>query len=232
MLSRKRLNNHGFTMVELLVTIVILGVLMGAAIGAVSWILDDAEDNYYETLEKNVAMGAESYYADHRGSLPKSVGQSRTILIKTLVEQGYLPDVVDRSKKDCSQSENSYVKVTKSSKSNYKYDVYLDCPSYQTTDNTVAKTVNINVTFNAGTNPSATINVSTSSDNQIASYQYYILQNEQQVYMSESITVGNLSSVSRNVDLTSYAPGTVKIVVTAYDVQGTSKTVTKEQTLS
>ena len=113
MLSRKRLNNHGFTMVELLVTIVILGVLMGAAIGAVSWILDDAEDNYYETLEKNVAMGAESYYADHRGSLPKSVGQSRTILIKTLVEQGYLPDVVDRSKKDCSQSENSYVKVTK-----------------------------------------------------------------------------------------------------------------------
>ena len=50
--------------------------------------------------------------------------------------------------------------------------------------------------------------------------------------MSESITIGNLSSVSRNVDLTSYASGTIKIVVTAYDVQGTSKTVTKEQTLS
>lgn len=49
--------------------------------------------------------------------------------------------------------------------------------------------------------------------------------------MSESITVGNSSSVSRNVDLTGYAPGNIKIVVTAYDVHGTSKTVTKEQNL-
>lgn len=231
MMSKKKLNVYGFTMVELLTTILILGVLMGVAIGAVSWILDDADENYYETLEKDIAMGAESYYASHRGSLPKSVGQSRTILIKTLVDQGYLPDVVDRSKKDCSQSEKSYVKVTKSSESNFRYEVYLDCPSYKTEENASAKTVNINVSFSAGANPSATINVSTSSDNQIASYQYYIIQNGQQVYMSESITVGNSSSVSRNVDLTGYAPGNIKIVVTAYDVHGTSKTVTKEQNL-
>ena len=33
-------NESGFTMIELLATITLLGILMGAASGAVSWILD------------------------------------------------------------------------------------------------------------------------------------------------------------------------------------------------
>ena len=90
MFSNNKINRSGFTMVELLVTIIILGILMGVSIGAVSWILQDADERYYESLEKTVAAAAESYYADHRGSLPKAIGQNRKILLKTLVEQGYL----------------------------------------------------------------------------------------------------------------------------------------------
>ena len=66
-------NRSGFTMIELLATITILGILMAVAIGAVSWILDLNEKRYYSTLEKNVDFSAKSYYAAHRACLPKAV---------------------------------------------------------------------------------------------------------------------------------------------------------------
>ena len=109
---KKIKNRCGFTMIELLATITILGILMAVAIGAVSWILDLNEKRYYSTLEKNVALAAESYYADHRASLPSAIGQSRKLLLKTLVEQKYLPDVLDYGKGDCTASLESYVVVT------------------------------------------------------------------------------------------------------------------------
>ena len=49
-----KLNKKGFTLVELLAVITILGILMSVAIGAVSWILESAKDNFYKTLEKNI----------------------------------------------------------------------------------------------------------------------------------------------------------------------------------
>ena len=40
MMMKNIKNRSGFTMIELLATITILGILMAVAIGAVSWILD------------------------------------------------------------------------------------------------------------------------------------------------------------------------------------------------
>ena len=231
MFSNNKINRSGFTMVELLVTIIILGILMGVSIGAVSWILQDADERYYESLEKTVAAAAESYYADHRGSLPKSIGQNRKILLKTLVEQGYLTDVVDRSKQDCTASENSYVKVTKYSKSNYLYTTYLDCPAYRINDNTLTKEIDISIDFDTsdGVNSStASVSINAGTDNKIASYQYHILKDGQTVYTSESIAAGYSDSVNRDIDLKSYVPGNIRIVVTVYDIHGNSKTKQKE----
>lgn len=106
-------NNKGFTMVELLAAIVILGILSAVAIGAVSWILQRSRENYYVTLEKNVTMAGENYYVDNRASLPKSIGQNRRILLKTLVDKKYLPEVLDYNKNDCTASSDSYIKVVK-----------------------------------------------------------------------------------------------------------------------
>ena len=43
-------------MVELLATIVVLGLLMAVAIWAVSLVLNSSEENFYESLEKQVIM--------------------------------------------------------------------------------------------------------------------------------------------------------------------------------
>ena len=41
-----RLNQKGFTLVELLAVITILALLMGVAVGAVSWVLGMAEERF------------------------------------------------------------------------------------------------------------------------------------------------------------------------------------------
>ena len=55
-----RLNQKGFTLVELLAVITILALLMGVAVGAVSWVLGMAEERFYESLEKDLVLAGES----------------------------------------------------------------------------------------------------------------------------------------------------------------------------
>ena len=232
MMMKNIKNRSGFTMIELLATITILGILMAVAIGAVSWILDLNEKRYYSTLEKNVALAAESYYADHRASLPKAVGQSRKLLLKTLVEQKYLPDVLDYGKGDCTASLESYVVVTKYSKKDYLYNVYFDCPAYKTKQEDAIKDLSITINFDYDDKKvkesKANIKINSTEDNKIASYEYIIYKDGQNVYNSENVSAGYVDNINRQVKLKDYVPGNIRIVVTAYDMYGNKKTKEKE----
>ncbi|MDD5888968.1 MAG: type II secretion system protein, partial [bacterium] len=64
-------NNKGFSLVELLAAVVILGLLSTIAIVSVSAILNKAEKNHYDTQQKNIVMAAQSYAQDNRNILPK-----------------------------------------------------------------------------------------------------------------------------------------------------------------
>ena len=46
-------NNYGFSMVELLAAVAILGVLAAIAVVSVGTVLENAEEKHYETQEKN-----------------------------------------------------------------------------------------------------------------------------------------------------------------------------------
>ena len=225
-------NNKGFTMVELLAAIVILGILSAVAIGAVSWILQRSRENYYVTLEKNVTMAGENYYVDNRASLPKSIGQNRRILLKTLVDKKYLPEVLDYNKNDCTTSSDSYIKVVKYSESDYLYTAYFDCPGYKTSEEEQIKDINIQIDFDYSerniNNSTATIKISSTEDNRIASYEYTIYKDGQHVYQSENINAGYVDSLNREIKLERYVPGNIRIVVTAYDIYGNKKIVNKE----
>lgn len=228
-------NNKGFTMIELLAAIVLLGILAATAIAAVSWILQRSKDNYYVTLEKNVTMAAENYYVDNRAALPKAIGQSRRILLKTLVEKNYLKEVVDYNKDDCTASNKSYIKVVKYSNSDYIYKAYFDCPGYKTTEEEQIKDINIQVSFDYEesniNDATAKIKISSTEDNKIASFEYTIYKDGQHVYQSENINAGYVENVNRTVELNKYVPGNIRVVVTAYDIFGNKKTVTKETSL-
>ena len=116
----KRYNNKGFTLVELLATITILGILSGIAIVSVSWILSSAKKNYYKSLRGTIVSSAKSYFGDHRALLPTGKNTSRIISIDYLVNSKYLNAVKDSSgKKDC----EGKVRITRTSVDTYEYVV-------------------------------------------------------------------------------------------------------------
>ena len=125
------MNKKGFTLVEILADIVILGILMSIAIISISRILDNSKQGFYENVEDQLILAAKSYYNDHRTLLSQSVGQTRKVTIETLIKNNYLKrgDVVDYGKSEC-DTNASYVQVIKSSKKNFIYTVYLKCPAH------------------------------------------------------------------------------------------------------
>ena len=81
------MNKKGFTMVELLGTIVILGILMSVAIAAYSTIRERSAKKTYNLLHKGVADAAENYFLDVPGD--------DNITVDDLVEQDYLEPAND-----------------------------------------------------------------------------------------------------------------------------------------
>ena len=76
------MNKKGFTMVELLATIVILGIIMTTAITAYSRYKENSSRKAYNLIHANAASAAENYFMDVPGD--------NEVDIQKLVELEYL----------------------------------------------------------------------------------------------------------------------------------------------
>ncbi len=127
--------NKGFTMVELLVVIVIIGLL--ATIGMISFraIQDNASDEYYDTTQENIILAAKSYYEANNKLLPSIEGDEKQITLETLINNNYLEDIYDKNQEKCNYKE-SKVTVSRLKEADYKYDVFLVCndPNFKDDD--------------------------------------------------------------------------------------------------
>ena len=224
------MNKKGFTLVEILAAIVILGILMSIAIISISRILDNSKQGFYENVEDQLILAAKSYYNDHRTLLSQSVGQTRKVTIETLIKNNYLKrgDVVDYGKSEC-DTNASYVQVIKSSKKNFIYTVYLKCPAH-TIDHheDIESELTVKVTLTEASpieNSKANIVVSVNSLSAIGSYQYSIYKNGQIIYTSDSISGSGVEGegINKSISLKKYVPGAIKVVATAYDIYGNVK---------
>lgn len=144
----KKLNNRGFTLVEVLAVIVILGVLAAIMIPNVSKIISENKNDNYNNLKKSIMHSAELFISDNRyditldGSCENDdsvrnivkIGESGNngkILLRMLFIDGYLSseniiNPLDSSKKV--DLNNSYVKVVFSCKKrDYEFYEFDDC---------------------------------------------------------------------------------------------------------
>ena len=128
-------NKKGFSLIEILAAIVILGLLSTIAIVSVNYILQKAEKEYYKSQKDEIILAAKSYTQDNRNSLPKRVGMRTEIRLKTLQDKKYIGKVVDRHKRECDKDE-TVVQVYKYDKTHYSYTVTLVCPGYNVKKNT------------------------------------------------------------------------------------------------
>lgn len=233
-------NNKGFSMIELLATVTILGILSVISIGAVQMLLDKSKNEFYSSQEENMILAAQTYFQNHNKELPKSVGLERQVSLKTLVNSKYIDNVKTKSSKNCN-IDNSYVEVIKLAKNNYKYNVNLDCGSEYKT-NLVKKEEAPEITYDmpapAKEKTQKNVNVvahlkgsAADSNTKLFSYSYIIYAAEidsNEFY--EVKNTGNISIRSKqrdlNIKLDEYLPAKIKIEIIAINENGKKTSVT------
>ena len=121
-------NNKGFSLVELLAVIVILGLIAAIGISATSYLVDRAKKDKMDSQKNTVTMSAQTYMQNNKNLVPKIIGESKIIKVSDLRRSNYLTEDIKNNKGE-SCMEKSYVKVYKLSNSEYTYTTYLYCGS-------------------------------------------------------------------------------------------------------
>ncbi len=223
-MKMKKINKNGFTLIEILAVIVIMGILSGLGIVSVRAILNKANEKYYESQKKSMLMATKSYVQDNRNSLPKSIGETKIIYLYNLQKKKYIGEVLDRHNNSCSSDkteDDSYVKITKTSKTEYSYYVYLACGDV---DSSVERTVTVVVSKDDNLSKAKITVTCEGNDNAVASYSYSIYKGNKLIKDSGNIAVkGNKLSYEKDISLEGYEPGSYRIVVTAYDKLGNKR---------
>ena len=120
------MNNKGFSMVELLGVIVILGILMATAVGGVYIYRQKAEQQGFDTLANSAMNAAKNYVMDHPGTTE--------VTINDLYEDNYLEKPSDprNSGSVCTGKVTISVAGVAADENidEYKYDVKLCCANY------------------------------------------------------------------------------------------------------
>lgn len=129
-----KLNKKGFTMIELLAAVTLLGIISGIAVVSYTRYQKKVRQDAYEAMEKSALSAAQNYIAD-RGIIIPEAPSTRTIDVVTLVDTGFLNKLEDpRTKGDMCHS-GSKVEVSKTKHSGatleeYTYIVTIKCNGY------------------------------------------------------------------------------------------------------
>ena len=238
----RKLNKKAFTLIEILATVTILGVLSVVAMVSVNKIIQNAKETHYTNAEDQLELAGQSYVQQHRSALPKAVGQKVKIPMEKLVNTNYIEQIKDYSDNGCDMK-NSYVQVFKYSQSDYSYVAYLDCPVYKSKEHLKEAAPNVVLKLKGNTMGSEDkkgdkqqldIRINNPSDEgtiekpaKLISYSYVIYKYDKEVKNSGSVALPNYDTrIDKTIDLTPYAPGKLKIVVTATNIYGLSTTET------
>ena len=119
-------NNKGFSLVELLAVIVILGLLATIGIVATTSLVDKAKKDKMDSQKNTVTMSAQTYMQNNKNLGPKIIGETKVIRVSDLRKMNYLTEDIKNEKGE-SCMEKSYVRVYKLSNTEYTYTTFLYC---------------------------------------------------------------------------------------------------------
>ena len=127
-------NKNGFTLIEIIGAIIILGILLIIAVPYMNRNLETFRADYYNSIEETILSSGRNFYTDNRKYLPSSYLESSKVSLNTLENQKYMDEVLDYEGNSCNK--DSYVIVIKKSKTEYDYYLCLICENdnYDTTD--------------------------------------------------------------------------------------------------
>ena len=86
----EKLNKKGFTLVELIGTIVVLALVVSISAYAITNIINSAKEKNYDLLIKNIKDASETYYQECKYSNNTGITCNDTVTLQELVNYGYL----------------------------------------------------------------------------------------------------------------------------------------------
>ena len=135
------MKNKGFTLVELLGTIIIIGIIFAIAIPSVTYVIRASKKKAYRAHENTMEKAASAYLINNDNAIPSS--GSCYILLKTLIDDNYIEPLDDPEDKSLScivdnpdnPADISYVVVERKlnpANIGLIYSAYLKCSKYTT----------------------------------------------------------------------------------------------------
>ena len=127
-------DSKGFTLVELLGVIVVLGIVSGLAVVSINHLVKKGQDGVYQNYEATLKGSSDEYLIENPEKMP-SIGGNINISYLTLKNAGLISELKDPRGGNCN---SSYVIITRgndvSNKYNLTYKVCLICGSYKSSD--------------------------------------------------------------------------------------------------
>ena len=127
-MSKIKNNRKGFSLVELLAVVVILGLLAAIGIVATNSLIDRSKAEKMDSQKNTVTMSAQTYMQNNKNLVPKIIGETSVIKVSDLRASKYLTEDIKNEKGE-SCMEKSYVRVYKLSNTEYTYTTFLYCGS-------------------------------------------------------------------------------------------------------
>ena len=122
-------SKKGFSVIELLAVIVIVGLLIAIAVPVVNKQLNNFRNNYYSKLEDSIKSAGQDYVSEKRFAKPTKLLHSRIIKVSELEDEKYIDEVKDYLGNYCDSSDTSYsyVVIVKTGEKTYDYQTCLKC---------------------------------------------------------------------------------------------------------
>ena len=135
--NAKKIRNDGFTLIEIIAVIVIIGILALITVPAVTRYVNSSRNKTYESYEENMEVAANNRVTtcvsenSEECNLPDK-GEKSVFYLHDLVENGYMDELKDPETDGFCDNMLSYVEVSNTGNSNYEYNACLYCGNYAT----------------------------------------------------------------------------------------------------
>lgn len=121
-------NNKGFTMIEIISVVIIIGVIMLLVIPGITRLMEKFKKDYYEKVELIVTESGKEFYSDNKIYLPDGILESSYVNTSSLINSKYIENLLDYRGNSCSlEDQKSYTIVVYRGDGNYEYQTCIDC---------------------------------------------------------------------------------------------------------